>query len=204
MPNVRTVANMVILTRAEARALGLSRYYLGSPCNHGHYSERMVSDSHCVACKRVKAKRNPPPTARNDVRLERYGQYWKDYYQRNKARKVASVVKRAKDRRATDPVFKLRHNIRSRIGAALRGKCKSGSAIALLGCTVEEAKRHIEAQFLHGMSWKNWGEWHVDHIKPLASFDLGDLDQLARACHFTNLQPLWALDNLTKGARYAA
>lgn len=183
------------ITRSEAKARGLSRYYLGTPCNHGHRSERMVSDAHCVGCKKDRAKRNPPPS-----RIR----YLQRRYEEKRGEIVERVVKRARERRATDPEFRLRHNIRSRIGMALRGKRKSGSAIALLGCTVEDAKRHIEAQFLPGMSWENWGEWHVDHIRPLASFDLADPDQLARACHFTNLQPLWALDNLTKGARHAA
>lgn len=87
---------------------------------------------------------------------------------------------------------------------ALRGKRKSGSAIELLGCSIDEARLHIERQFSTGMSWANYGEWHVDHIKPLASFDLADPAQLARACHYKNLQPLWALDNLIKGSRHAA
>lgn len=60
---------------------------------------------------------------------------------------------------------------------------------------------HLEAQFAPGMTWENRGEWHVDHIRPLASFDLTDPEQLRTASHYTNLQPLWASDNLAKGAR---
>lgn len=65
----------------------------------------------------------------------------------------------------------------------------------------DELRAHLEAQFQAGMSWDNYGEWHIDHIKPLASFDLEDTDQLKLACHYTNLQPLWAKDNLSKGAK---
>ena len=63
-----------------------------------------------------------------------------------------------------------------------------------------QLKEHIEKQFVDGMSWDNWAldGWHIDHIKPLASFDLTDRQQLLEACHYTNLQPLWAKDYLSK------
>ncbi len=60
---------------------------------------------------------------------------------------------------------------------------------------------HIESMFEPGMSWDNWGEWHIDHIRPLASFDLENAERLAEACHYTNLRPLWKVDNLRKGAK---
>jgi len=73
---------------------------------------------------------------------------------------------------------------------------------------LEDARLHIEGKFKDGMTWDNWGrgwgcrrEWHLDHIKPLASFDLTDPEQMAVACHYSNLQPLWAKDNLVKGAK---
>jgi len=74
----------------------------------------------------------------------------------------------------------------------------------LLGCTPGELREHIERQFKPGMSWENRGQWHVDHRRPLAWFDMRDPEQRRQACHYTNLQPLWALDNLSKGARWAA
>lgn len=76
------------------------------------------------------------------------------------------------------------------------------------GCSVEAFRSHIESQFRDGMTWDNWGrgwggarEWHLDHIRPLASFDLTDLKQVAEACHYTNIQPLWASENRSKGPR---
>jgi hypothetical protein len=63
-------------------------------------------------------------------------------------------------------------------------------------------KLHIEQQFVDGMTWDNWGEWHLDHIRPLASFNLVDRDQFLTACHYSNYQPLWATDNLIKGAQF--
>jgi hypothetical protein len=90
---------------------------------------------------------------------------------------------------------------------ALLGKQSTGAAIKHLGCTVEAFRAHIEAQFLDGMTWDNWGRgwhgerpWHMDHIRPLAAFDLTDPEQVAAACHYTNLRPLWAVENLSKGA----
>jgi hypothetical protein len=61
---------------------------------------------------------------------------------------------------------------------------------------------HLEAQFLPGMTWENQGKWHVDHIKPLASYDLTDPDEQKGAFHWLNLRPLWGLDNSAKGHRY--
>lgn len=74
-----------------------------------------------------------------------------------------------------------------------------------LGCTPEQLKLHLEQQFQPGMTWENHGVhgWHVDHKKPLASFDLTDPAQFDQACHYTNLQPLWATDNIRKGAHDA-
>lgn len=196
----------LLLGRDEARRMGLTRYYLGRPCNHGHLSERMVSDSHCIECKRVKARLRPPPSSQNEVRRERYGEYQSRYHQRNREIRVERIVKRARERRDTEPAFRLRHNIRRRIAHALDRQRvdKSGATTALLGCTGEHARSHIEAQFAPGMSWENWGDWHVDHIKPLAAFDLSDPAQLAAACHYSNLQPLWAIDNMSKGAKVHA
>lgn len=61
---------------------------------------------------------------------------------------------------------------------------------------------HLEAQFAEGMSWDNYGEWHVDHIKPCALFNLLLADEQEACFHYTNLQPLWGPDNCSKGARY--
>ncbi len=98
-----------------------------------------------------------------------------------------------------NPEFKLRMLLRSRLNRAIKNSQKTGSAVHDLGCSVEYLKAYLEGQFEPGMSWENHGEWHIDHIVPLASFDLTDREQLLKACHYTNLQPLWAKDNLSKG-----
>jgi hypothetical protein len=79
---------------------------------------------------------------------------------------------------------------------------KQARTIDLIGCTPPELWAHLERQFRPGMTRENYGRWHVDHIRPCASFDLRDLEQQRQCFHFSNLQPLWALDNLKKSARW--
>jgi|GWRWMinimDraft_13_1066021.scaffolds.fasta_scaffold10855_1 hypothetical protein len=101
----------------------------------------------------------------------------------------------------TDIQYKLSHNLRTRLRRTIKGNYKAGSAVGDLGCSIEELKQHLESKFKPGMTWDNWtvDGWHIDHIKPLTSFDLTNRQQLLEACHYTNLQPLWAKDNLSKG-----
>jgi hypothetical protein len=73
-----------------------------------------------------------------------------------------------------------------------------------LGCSIPELMVHIEARFTDGMSWDNYGAWHLDHIKPLILFDLTVREHFLKAAHYTNLQPLWAADNISKHAKYEA
>lgn len=128
------------------------------------------------------------------------------YYNRNKARVLASNNKRYHIRFKKDQKFRLLHNMRSRIHHALKVK-KSQQSLKLVGCAVEELKIYLETIFYPHpftgeiMSWDNYGilGWHVDHIIPISSFNLSDKDQSLKACHYTNLQPLWAVDNLAKG-----
>jgi hypothetical protein len=95
--------------------------------------------------------------------------------------------------------------LRSRLNQAIKGLIKSGSAIRDLGCSISELKAHLEVQFEPDMTWGNWSRkgWHIDHIKPLAAFDLSNPKELKEACHYKNLQPLWAKDNLVKSTHFA-
>ena len=103
--------------------------------------------------------------------------------------------------RKHDLNFKLRNNLRIRLYKALKNDQKVGSAVSDLGCTIEELKKYLESQFKPGMTWENWSRygWHIDHVVPLVHFDLTDPKQFKKACNYTNLQPLWAQDNLSKG-----
>jgi len=96
--------------------------------------------------------------------------------------------------------FKLSKSLRVRLHHAIKNNYKTGSAVRDLGCSIEELKTYLESKFQPGMSWDNWSTrgWHIDHIIPLSSFDLTNREELLKACHYTNLQPLWAVDNLKK------
>ena len=126
----------------------------------------------------------------------------RQYYSTNKKQVNAVIAACHKRRRETDIQYKLCCSLRSRLNHAVKGNFKSGSAVADLGCSIAELKLHLERQFDANMTWENYGTyWHIDHIIPLASFDLTDREQLLRAVHWTNLQPLYWEDNLKKGAR---
>ena len=105
-----------------------------------------------------------------------------------------------KNRYTSDLNFRLKCNLRSRINTAIKNNQKTGSAISDLGCSIEFLKKHLENQWQEGMTWENYGlyGWHIDHIQPLDYFDLSNKEEFLKACHYTNLQPLWAGDNLSK------
>jgi hypothetical protein len=107
------------------------------------------------------------------------------------------------DRAGNDIDFKLRGVLRARVRAAITRSsgAKSRKTTRLIGCSIERLRQHLEAQFTEGMTWDNHGEWHIDHIKPCASFDLANEAQQRECFNYTNLQPLWAKDNLSKGAK---
>ena len=100
---------------------------------------------------------------------------------------------------------RLAHNLRVRLNHALKGRAKSGSSIKDLGCSLEELKLYLESRFQPGMNWDNHknriGCWSIDHIIPLSKFDLTNREEFLKANHYTNLTPIWHVDNSKKGNR---
>ena len=143
---------------------------------------------------------------------EKIKQYKKQYYLDNQKKikkwKLNNKEKIRKTRREyeknrlkTDPIFKIIRYQRRRMRAVLKGEFKCKSTIELLGCSAEYCWNHLEQQFKPGMTRDNYGLWHVDHILPCVSFDLSNPKQQKKCFHYTNLQPLWAVDNMKKGAK---
>jgi hypothetical protein len=121
-------------------------------------------------------------------------------YEKNKEQYTKRSLEYVKYKCTTDPAFRIIRRIRKRVWDALRRCAKPGSSIVELGCTPIELVSYLESKFQEGMTWENYGVkgWHIDHIIPLSSFDLSDYEQFKAACHYTNLQPLWAIDNIRK------
>ena len=128
---------------------------------------------------------------------ERILERQREYYLANKVR----WREYEKERYDSDPLYALAKKCRRRTSNVLKrnGYTKDSTTKDMLGCTYEELMQHLESQFVDGMSWDNRSEWHIDHIIPLASANTEA--ELLELCHHTNLQPLWARDNLSKGAR---
>lgn len=167
------------------------------------------TSSHCKECKRTEERafylRN------REKQIERSRVYYKENKSihaarsaRWKAANTQKINENKRNRYGADTIFAIKEALRSRLRLAIVNGHKSGSAIKDLGCSIEELKKYLESKFQEGMTWENWGKagWHIDHIIPLSSFDLTDYDQLKRACHYTNLQPLWAKDNLRKSNKH--
>lgn len=109
-----------------------------------------------------------------------------------------------KSRRNSDPLFKLRNDISRLIlcGFEYTNHKKKTKTQQILGCTYKEFKIHIENQFTEGMSWDNRSEWHLDHITPVSWGKTEE--EIIALNHYTNFQPLWAIDNMKKGNRFSS
>ena len=102
------------------------------------------------------------------------------------------------------PSARLRKTVMNRIWSAMKSQRVNGvGSFSLVGCPVGFLRSYIEGKFERGMTWENYGEWHVDHIRPCASFDLSDKEQVLQCFNWRNLQPMWASENISKGANYA-
>lgn len=204
-------------TRAEARAKGLIRYMTGKPCKHGHISERFTSNGWCVSCSEStdKEAKRDYDRARVAEKSEEIALQGRERYLRNReiyALKAKEWVSKNPEKRAAilrayklrareeKPWYAMSVRVRARIRQCLinRGYKKKNTTESILGCTSSEFISHIEKQFTKGMSWDRISEIHVDHIVPLAT--ARSEEEVLALCHFTNLRPIWAKDNLSKGA----
>lgn len=146
--------------------------------------------------KSRKERQNPQYKARQAA-------YYKDWASENKAELNKYKLSWFNQKLTSDPTFKILAALRHRFYMVLteRQQTKTESVSDLLGCSIEEARDHLESQFKEGMSWQNHGEWHIDHIRPCASFE----DPADSACwNYSNLQPLWASENCAKRDKWEA
>ena len=154
----------------------------------------------CKYCKLIWRRENKDLT--NDANRrskknnkDKVTKYNSEYQKKNRDR----INKRIRYRHENDLLFKLSRNIRTRMGMFLKSKNFSkgkNKTKDIIGCSPEELKEFIEKKFKEGMSWDNRDEWHIDHIIPLSSGRTEE--EVLVLCHYTNLQPLWAKENLEK------
>jgi hypothetical protein len=125
------------------------------------------------------------------------------YYHENKEDLLEKTYKFRKEKMSSDPFYKLKHQIRNLIRGAFKRKftSKSKKTIEILGCSFEEFKLCLESKFDENMNWENYGSyWHIDHIKPISLAK--DEREVYDLNHYSNFQPLFWLDNLTKSDKW--
>jgi hypothetical protein len=122
-----------------------------------------------------------------------------DYNNKEKVAKRRNIYHILRKQR--DIKYKILCNLRTRLYLALKGNPKSFTTMKLVGCSIEKLKNHLQNKFKSGMSWANYGKWEIDHIIPCTKFDLSKSNDQRKCFHYTNLQPLWAKDNLRKGTK---
>lgn len=234
--------NLVVISRSEAKAKGLLRYFTGKPCKHGHVSERRVINLCCMQCdierqkkyrekdkervlerqrssraanieaararenaynKQNREKRRAYSREYRKKNKEYFLAYNQEYYRRNKRAILDSNNEYNRTRRKTDPGFRMMESMRKMLARVMerRDTALPGRTESIVGYTRNELVAHLESQFLEGMSWSNYGEWHIDHVIPIDHFIKSGESDPAVINALENLQPLWAQDNLSKGNR---
>ena len=187
-----TMNKSKICTTCQQKFPATSEYF--HKCKNG----KLGYSSKCKVCTLQKIDR------------AKRSKYHKAYYQKNRIEIIEKQLVYIKNNRNkinsrhnkkyhSDITYKIKHNLKRRMNNAIKGCFKDRSVIKLLGSDLETVKNHLESKFTEGMSWDNYGKWHIDHIIPCASFDLSDIEQQKVCFHYSNLQPLWAEDNLRKG-----
>lgn len=196
----------------KCNSIETSKWYSGPTCRNC-YRKNLEKDETRKLKKKISHKKwcesNKEHVAEKykewkENNRELYLQYQKEWRFNNKDKIYLEKKEYRNNKYKNDVLYRLSKKIRARIKTALKRNYTSGSAINLLGCSISELKIHLESKFLPNMSWDNYSfyGWHIDHIKPFDAFNLSDPSQQSLACHYTNLQPLWAKDNLSKGAKY--
>lgn len=169
----------------------------------------LTKNPHMTSKERLKKYReNPDFVEKQSVRRKEYylknieteRERRKQYYYNNKKIERDKNNEWKKNKIKTDSLERMKKNLRDRIRKFLTGENNSKRTFDIIGLDKENFKMYIESKFTEGMSWENYGEWHLDHIKPLYLSE--SEEDLLLLNHYTNLQPLWAKDNLKKNRKY--
>ena len=203
----------------------LHRQIEGVECKKCGKCQKWLDIKHFVYCKqswdKLRNTCNPclsEERKKNKDRMTKYNkQYWihtkeqqterhKEWKKANREHinKYSREYKRVweKKQRETNPSFKILKNLRCRLYKAVTSQnvTKCGSTLDLIGCSIDFLKGYLAGKFEQGMTWENYGEWHIDHRIPCASFDFTQESEQKKCFHYTNLQPMWGSENISKGA----
>lgn len=177
-----------ILTRKDAKVRGLKRYFSGRPCKNGHIAERWTNSGSCAECTLERSRSRD----RKD--------YLESYFSCPENKEMDRKRKKAwQERYYKTPEGKAKSTMRSFMWRMTRERVGKRTEDAL-GYSKDEFVAHIESKFEDGMSWSNHGEWHIDHIRPISDFLASGIFDPKVVNALDNLQPMWAKDNLSKGA----
>ena len=148
-------------------------------------------------CKKCSSKKSLDYRLKNKDKMIQNSKKWKKENPEKLKIQRAKKFKRQKD----NPLFILTSRLRKRLHSALKVKNfrKDSKFANYIGCSAKELKEYIESKFLDGMTWSNKDKWHIDHIIPLSSAKTQE--DIYILSHYTNLQPLWAIDNLKKASK---
>jgi len=192
-----------IIGPKRAKKLCLDRYFTGKPCDRGHLSERFVGNSGCLVCREEyyqdnKGKIQEYQKEYSKEYRQENKEYLKEYRQENKERRNEYW----KERYANDPNYKTSVICRNMLKRTLEAtsSTKDSRTYEFLGYCNEELKQNIESKFLPGMSWDNYGEWHIDHKYPVSRYIQDGITDPAIINSLDNLIPMWDHHNMSKSA----
>ena len=196
------------ISKLEAKKKGLETYFTGKPCLRRHVAERYISNRRCVTCVFLFYKKDQKKYRKKKKGKKTQAEWWQKYRKTEIGKKNSNKaqVKYNTKRLKEDPKFKLMFNLRSRFKSYLNqtNSKKISSITKLIGCSPLELKKHFEKNFRKNMTWKNHGAvWHIDHIFPMAAFDIEDINDLKICFNYRNLQPLDKIENWKKSDNYS-
>jgi hypothetical protein len=174
-----------------------NKKYLDNPEIKG--KKRMYAKKYySINIEKIKAYRNKPEI-KEKCRISD-----KRYYDKNRQKIIKKVGAYHEYKRSISDEYKVLTNLRCRLWNILFNTKLSGIRVKeneFIGCSKLELKTHLESKFKDGMMWSNYGicGWHIDHIKPCSKFEFNNIEDIKNCFHYTNLQPLWAIDNIRKG-----
>ena len=190
----KLISNKASKCRSHAQEKGKKNshykhgFYINNKCSKQH---NYRNNNHCINCdKKItdKAKR----CKKCEIKRIKI----------TKEQKIKNRNKYEKLKKRNNILYKIVCNLRSTVSKTIARNKRSASTMKLVGCIIPKLKQHLEKQFKIGMSWENYGKWHVDHIRPCCSFDLSKPEEQKKCFNYTNLQPLWAEENLRKSDKW--